>query len=135
MTHHIHNRHISMLPAEFEPTISAGERLQTYALDRSVTGTGERSNRNKNIWTGNFIAHIPASHFNVIIWNERNVWQWCVTDGRTDGSSSTNRSFTLFTQRCKLKLFVGGGCPAVQKDRSHETKDSCNFRKISIQFM
>jgi hypothetical protein len=25
----------------FEPTISAGERPQTYALDRSVTGTGE----------------------------------------------------------------------------------------------
>jgi hypothetical protein len=25
---------------EFEPTISAGERLQTYALDRAATGTG-----------------------------------------------------------------------------------------------
>ena len=25
----------------FEPTISAGERPQTYALDRSATGTGE----------------------------------------------------------------------------------------------
>jgi hypothetical protein len=24
----------------FEPTISAGERLQTYALDRAATGTG-----------------------------------------------------------------------------------------------
>ena len=24
----------------FEPTISVGEREQTYALDRSVTGTG-----------------------------------------------------------------------------------------------
>jgi hypothetical protein len=24
----------------FEPTISAGERLKTYALDRTVTGTG-----------------------------------------------------------------------------------------------
>ena len=24
----------------FEPTISAGERPQTYALDRAVTGTG-----------------------------------------------------------------------------------------------
>ena len=29
-----------MLPAGFEPTISAGERPQTYALDRAVTGTG-----------------------------------------------------------------------------------------------
>jgi len=24
----------------FEPTLSAGERLQTYALDRAATGTG-----------------------------------------------------------------------------------------------
>ena len=28
-----------MLPAGFEPTISAGERPQTYALDRAATGT------------------------------------------------------------------------------------------------
>jgi len=29
-----------MPPAEFEPTISASERPQTYALDRAATGTG-----------------------------------------------------------------------------------------------
>ena len=29
-----------MLPEGFEPTISAGERPQTYALDRAATGTG-----------------------------------------------------------------------------------------------
>ena len=29
-----------MSPAGFEPTISAGERPQTYALDRAATGTG-----------------------------------------------------------------------------------------------
>ena len=27
-------------PAGFEPTVSAGERPQTYALDRAATGTG-----------------------------------------------------------------------------------------------
>ena len=27
-------------PVEFEPTISVGERPQTYALDRAATGTG-----------------------------------------------------------------------------------------------
>jgi hypothetical protein len=32
-----------MLPVEFEPTISAGERPQTYALDRAATGTGINS--------------------------------------------------------------------------------------------
>ena len=29
-----------MPPVGFEPTISAGERQQTYALDRAATGTG-----------------------------------------------------------------------------------------------
>ena len=29
-----------MLPVGFEPALSAGERPQTYALDRAVTGTG-----------------------------------------------------------------------------------------------
>ena len=29
-----------MPPVGFEPTISAGERAQTYALDRVATGTG-----------------------------------------------------------------------------------------------
>ena len=29
-----------MPPAGFEPTVSAGERPQTYALDRTATGTG-----------------------------------------------------------------------------------------------
>ena len=28
-----------MPPAGFEPTVSAGERPQTYALDRAATGT------------------------------------------------------------------------------------------------
>ena len=29
-----------MPPVGFEPTISAGKRPQTYALDRTATGTG-----------------------------------------------------------------------------------------------
>ena len=33
-----------MPPVEFEPTISAGERLQTYALGRAATGTGKSMN-------------------------------------------------------------------------------------------
>jgi len=32
-----------MPPVEFEPMISAGERPQTYALDRAATGTGDIS--------------------------------------------------------------------------------------------
>ena len=33
-----------MPPVEFEPTISAGERPQNYALDRAATGTGRQFN-------------------------------------------------------------------------------------------
>ena len=29
-----------LFPVGFEPTISAGERQQTYSLNRSATGTG-----------------------------------------------------------------------------------------------
>ena len=36
-THNTHNRQISMPPAGLEPTISAGERPQTYALHRAAT--------------------------------------------------------------------------------------------------
>ena len=39
-THDTHNRQISVPPVGFEPTISVGMRLQTYALDRAATGTG-----------------------------------------------------------------------------------------------
>ena len=39
-THKTHNRQTSMPPVGFEPTISAGERPQTYALDRAGTATG-----------------------------------------------------------------------------------------------
>ena len=35
-----HSQQTSMPPVGFEPTISAGERLQTYALDRTATWTG-----------------------------------------------------------------------------------------------
>ena len=37
--HHITQQR-SLPPAGFEPTISASERLQTYALDRAATWTG-----------------------------------------------------------------------------------------------
>jgi hypothetical protein len=40
-THNTHNRQTSMPPLGFKPTISAGKRPQTYALDRVATGTGD----------------------------------------------------------------------------------------------
>ena len=41
-THNTHNRQTSMPPVGFEPTISSGERPQTYALDRAATGTSNK---------------------------------------------------------------------------------------------
>ena len=38
-THNTYNRQTSMPPVGFEPTISAGGRPQTYALDCVATGT------------------------------------------------------------------------------------------------
>ena len=40
-THSTHSRQISLPPVGFEPAIPAGERPQTYALDRAATGTGK----------------------------------------------------------------------------------------------
>ena len=39
-THNTHNKQTSMPTVGFEPTISADERPQNYALDRAATGTG-----------------------------------------------------------------------------------------------
>ena len=38
-THNTHNIQTSMPPVGFEPTVLAGERPRTYALDRASTGT------------------------------------------------------------------------------------------------
>jgi len=50
-THNTHNRQTSMPPLGLEPTITAGERPQTYALDRATTGIG-----NHFITQGNYKA-------------------------------------------------------------------------------
>ena len=44
-----HNRHPSMPPVGFEPTISVGER-QTYVLDRTANGTGPEPYNAPNQW-------------------------------------------------------------------------------------
>ena len=42
-------RQISMLLASFEPAIPAGERPQTFALDRAANGIGYGKNLSKQI--------------------------------------------------------------------------------------
>ena len=52
-----------MPPVDFEPTISAGERPQTYALDRAATGTGD------DVW--------PGQRKHVLVYNRRSMYQIC----------------------------------------------------------
>jgi hypothetical protein len=49
-TNNNHKRQTSMLPAGLEPTISAGERPQTYTLDRVATGIGYHQKYKLKIW-------------------------------------------------------------------------------------
>ena len=49
-THNTHDRETSMTLAGFEPTISAGELPQTYALDRAATGTVVLRFKHRKIW-------------------------------------------------------------------------------------
>jgi hypothetical protein len=45
-----------MPPEGFETTISAGERPQTYVLDRAATGTGTERASNPDIYTASYIT-------------------------------------------------------------------------------
>jgi hypothetical protein len=47
-TQNTHNRQTSMPPVGFEPTIAAGERPQTYALESAATGTGHSIHNTHN---------------------------------------------------------------------------------------
>jgi len=47
-----HNRQTSMPALGFEPTISAGERPQTYNLESAATGIG--SDLHRDVWNGLF---------------------------------------------------------------------------------
>ena len=52
-----------MPPVGLEPTISAGERPQTYALDRAATGTGifsYNTNPNSEAWKPYLVSGLMA---------------------------------------------------------------------------
>ena len=55
-TRNTHNRQTSTTPARFEPTISAGERPQTYALDRATTGIGCTRIRERKFLTPEYFS-------------------------------------------------------------------------------
>ena len=54
-----------MPPVGFEPTISAGERPQIYALDRAATGTCEEGNTARKFWKdGEWRVFVLLSSYN-----------------------------------------------------------------------
>ena len=71
-THNTCDRQTSMPPVGFEPTISAGERLQTYALDRAATGTGVLPTLNHPFLS---ILHFNTS-FTIILLSMFSYFYW-----------------------------------------------------------
>ena len=61
-THNTHKRQTVMPPVGFEPTTSAGERPQTYALDHAATGTGRRKLIPQHITLSNFYKSEVNKH-------------------------------------------------------------------------
>ena len=64
-THNTHNRQTSMLPVRFKPTISVGKWPQTYALDRTATGTGHKYSTLWIISVGSFLIQLN-SHIHLV---------------------------------------------------------------------
>jgi hypothetical protein len=58
----------------FEPTISTGERAQTYALDRAATGAGIASLNNSN-----YTKQKAANYYDVLP-KDRDCYRQCTGD-------------------------------------------------------
>jgi len=95
-THNTHNRQTSITPVGFETTISAGERSQSYALDRAATGIGIRGGTEVRGWCaerifGHKVDEVNRNKESYIMWSfiiDTLTWR---PDTRNwyDGSRST----------------------------------------------
>ena len=56
-----------MPPVGFEPTISAGERPQTYALDRAATGTGVEDLYVRQRYKAQVQPQLTVTHSSVLV--------------------------------------------------------------------
>jgi hypothetical protein len=93
-----------MLPVGFEPTISAGERPQTYVLDRAATGTGTiNSYRNVKIKIKKLVTliyrviHKSLRDFRPLRYSNR--------DGHAEGkhvNRGTDTPISVLPYRCSL---------------------------------
>jgi hypothetical protein len=104
-THNTHNRQTSMTPVGFEPTISAGEWQQIYALDRAVTGTGT---------IRHIIIQIINKEINLVILTKKNPRKVNVIINKKEWAFTTvvinsNLLLTLarkYTVRCDWWRFI-----------------------------
>jgi len=90
----LHNRQTSMLPVGLEPSTSADERPQTYALDRAATGTGAEI-VNVLFFRGKIIL-IPSDFF--FYWRYNPLWV-CILQPSSGARASSRTRFLDHTQR------------------------------------
>ena len=102
-----------MPPVGFEPTISAGERSQTYALDRAATGTGLI----RQIWSK--ISGILEDKILVICTGNDKI------NTREPAYSGTARDRKLF--RCRRGTFRKRTC-SLDLYTTPDIQDSIRFR-------
>ena len=108
-THSSYKRQTSMSPAGFEPTISAGEWPQNYALDRTATGTGiavtypryinklkrgtERLNWFNEQWHDKILTE-DGMHV-LLFSNQMNLWECCTTKTTTKNIQAAASLWTM----------------------------------------
>ena len=95
-----------MPPVGFEPTISAGERPQTYALDRAATGTGcSSTNTSYYFLMTPFHSHALRQAINSHLCSAtlHFISQYALKDGIARGERDGTRAETRFRLSPKRK--------------------------------
>jgi len=93
-----HSQHTSMPPVGFEPTISAGERPQTYSLEPAATGAGCVKYTVGYATTNSFYQGADNS----LAWPGRKQARRHVRDARDFNNIETRAAFKVFFF-CKAK--------------------------------
>ena len=97
ITHNTHNRQTYMLPVEFETTVAASERPQTYDLDRAATGTdtGYTGPVEQSLYGGTCLCVKMWGHSLIKkIYSER----WCSLCSENNRTNVAMPSLRRFTQ-------------------------------------
>jgi hypothetical protein len=95
--HNTYNRQISIPRVEFEPTISAGERQQTYALDRAACGRSPTE----------IVSSNPTGGMDICL-----LWGSCVVRWRSlrRAEHSSRRVLPTVLRRCVWSRNIKNRC-------------------------